>query len=96
MPRCAYLSKWQKGCPTLAMAEPIEVEVRVDADGRATPRAFTWRGQRMSVVGVGRRWVEADGEHTLVMTPGERVFELLRLPDGRWGIVRAPDRPAVV
>jgi hypothetical protein len=78
------------------MAEPTEVEIRVDADGRATPRAFTWRGQRMSVIGVGRRWIEADGEHILVMTPGERVFELLRSPDGRWGIVRAPDRPAVV
>jgi hypothetical protein len=78
------------------MPEPTEVEVRVDADGQVTPLAFTWRGQRMSVTGAGRRWVEADGEHILVMTPGERIFELLRSPDGRWGIVRAPDRPAVV
>jgi hypothetical protein len=78
------------------MPEPTEVEIRVDSDGRATPLAFTRRGQRVRVVGVGRRWVEADGEHILVMTPGERIFELLRSPDGKWGIVRAPDRPAVV
>ena len=78
------------------MPEPTEVEVRVDADGQATPLAFTWRGQRMSVIGVGRCWVEADGGHILVMTPGERVFELLHLSDGRWEVVRAPDRPAVV
>jgi hypothetical protein len=78
------------------MPEPTEVEVRVDVDGRATPLTFTWRGQHVRVIGAGRRWVDDDGEHILVMTPGERVFELLRSPDGRWGIVRAPDRPAVV
>jgi hypothetical protein len=40
------------------------------------------------VVGVGRRWQAADGEHIMVMFPRDRAVELLHKPDGTWFLVK--------
>ena len=67
--------------------EPIEVTARFDVDGTVTPLRFSWKGQDYPVEGAGRRWLDEDGLHILVMAAGERVFELLSVPqEGRWFI----------
>jgi PncC family amidohydrolase len=61
------------------------VDARVDSEGRISPVAFTWRGERLEVRDVGRRWQEGPEECCLVMTPSDAVFELRFDPDeGRW------------
>ncbi len=70
--------------------EAIEITVHIDKDGRVDPQSFTWRGQPQRVDHSGRRWEAEDGEHILVMTPSERIFELLYArSDGLWYLVSA-------
>jgi PncC family amidohydrolase len=65
--------------------DSIEVTVRFDAQGKATPLQFSWRGQDYRVESTGRRWEDENGQHLLVMIPGGRVFEILFSADnGRW------------
>ena len=67
--------------------EPVEVTARYDTNGKVTPLRFNWQGRDYMVEGTGRRWQAEDGLHLLVMAAGERVFELLFVPqDGRWFI----------
>ena len=67
--------------------DPVEVTARYDMDGKVTPLRFSWQGRDYMVEGTGRRWQADDGLHLLVMAAGERVFELLFVPqDGRWFI----------
>jgi hypothetical protein len=78
--------------------ELIEVEAGVDGQGRVQPKSFFWEGQRHPVQDVGRRWLEAGGEHLLVMTPGGQTWELAHSgPDGGWRLIRklGPDRPSL-
>ncbi len=80
-----------------ARAEPTEVEVHISATGEVRPLSFTWRGTRLPVASVGRRWSDDRGDHWLVMTASpERIFELLRGPDGLWQVVGRTSRPTVV
>ncbi len=72
--------------------EPIQVEVRIGADGIPQPLAFAWEGHRYVVADRGRAWIEDGIRRFLVMTPSEEVFEWALLPDGRWLLARASDR----
>jgi hypothetical protein len=69
--------------------EAVEVIARFEADGKIFPTSFTWKGQTYPVISVGRRWTDSDGQHILVMVPGDNVFELLFNPSaGIWQLVR--------
>ena len=65
--------------------DEVEVTARFDSRGRAIPRSIKWHGIDYFVDSIGRRWVEDDGQHILVMVPGGLVFELLHKPvEGEW------------
>ena len=71
------------------MIEPTEVEARFSTDGQIRVLGFTWHGTRLPVVSYGRSWGADDGLHYLVMTPGDRVYELLYEPvKGLWSVTR--------
>ena len=77
----------------LFVDDPIDVEVRISAQGELRPLAFTWRGQPYPVTGVGRSYLQGEDRYILVMTPGDRIFELRwRMPDNRWFVSRAPQQ----
>ena len=74
------------------MTEPTEVEARFGADGKITVLFFTWRGRRLPVTGEGRAWGADDGFHFLVMTTGERIFELVYHPTSSlWHVAHASE-----
>ncbi|MBN1146169.1 MAG: CinA family protein [Anaerolineales bacterium] len=56
--------------------QAIEVKARFDDQGRIIPVSFTWQGRTYLVEAIGRRWQDEAGQHILVMTPGEKVYEL--------------------
>ncbi len=75
------------------MTEATEVEARFGVDGRINVLSFTWRGRKLPVVSEGRQWGADDGFHFLVMTTGERIFELAyESLTGLWHIVKMPER----
>jgi hypothetical protein len=81
--------------PVRRVDHPTEVEVRFEQDGRPYPLSFTWEGERLRVTSVGRTWLDDAGRHLLVMTMGDRVFELLlRRSDLAWRVVGVPERPS--
>lgn len=59
--------------------DEVDVTARYDKRGRAMPTSINWQGIDYFVSSIGRRWVEDDGQHILVMVPGV-VFELLYKP----------------
>jgi len=73
--------------------DPVSVEVRVSAAGTPRPVAFTWEGRHYKVADYGRTWIEDGVRCYLVMTPAQEIFELRLLPDGRWILARALERP---
>ena len=75
--------------------EPVIVEARIAADGVPKPVAFAWQNRRYEVADWGRTWVKDGVRCFLVMTPAQEVFELCLLPDGRWTLARAPERPHI-
>lgn len=73
--------------------ESVAVEAQFLPDGEIRPTAFTWRGRRWSVVGLGRQWDEADGRHVLIITPDGSRFELcLTSARTNWRLLRAWER----
>ncbi len=73
-------------------SKPITVEVRFAEDGTVWPHRLTWQGQNLPVTGVGRQWTDKAGRHVLVMTPGNRVFELLLDRASLcWRVVQSPN-----
>lgn len=75
--------------------ETTEVEARFSAEGEVSVLSFTWHGHKYPVTSQGRQWRAEDGWHYLVMTTGERVFELVYAgqPErGSWRIEKAPGR----
>lgn len=69
--------------------EPVEVVVRFDRQGKVLPQSFIWRQQEYMVTSMGRRWQDDQGQHILVMTPDERVNELVYVPgEMRWYLKR--------
>jgi hypothetical protein len=74
--------------------EVVTVEAHFLPDGTVQPIAFTWRGRRWSVTGVGRQWDDADGKHVLIEVPDGSRFELcLTAAQGSWRLLRAWERP---
>jgi hypothetical protein len=73
--------------------DPVSVEVSVSAAGIPRPVAFAWEGRRYQVANHGRTWIEDGVRCYLVMTPAQEIFELRLLPDGRWILARALERP---
>jgi hypothetical protein len=77
------------------MTDPTEVEVRFGEDGKITVLSFTWRGRRLPATSMGREWEAEAGHHFLVMTTGERVFELVYESAGaRWRAAPVSGRTA--
>lgn len=67
--------------------EPIEVTARFDEQGIITPLHFTWKGGRYRVESTGRRWLDEEGQHMLVMVSSGLIYELtFRSGEGRWYI----------
>lgn len=65
--------------------DAIEVTADFDAAGRATPLRFSWKGRSYRVMSTGRRWQDEQGQHTLVMVAGEKVYDLVFAAcEGRW------------
>jgi hypothetical protein len=75
--------------------ERIEVTARVNQQGLGIPFSFTWKGITYQVDSVGRRWVDEEGEHILVMVrPDNQVFELLYDAEcDVWGMVKKHEPP---
>ena len=73
--------------------DPVSVETHVNVDGTPQPLAFAWEGRRYEVANQGRTWIEGSVQCFLVMTPAQEIFELRLLPDGRWILARALERP---
>ena len=64
--------------------QTIEVEVRIGADGSATPIRLMWHGSWTHITQISRRWSDASGDHYLVMIFPPQVIDLIRTPDGLW------------
>lgn len=62
----------------------VEVEVRIGADGSATPMRLMWQGSWTNITQVSRRWSDAAGDHYLVMIFPPQVIDLIRTPEGHW------------
>ena len=68
-----------------------QVEARFDADGRVAVRRVAWQRRQYEVISQGRQWAAEDGQHLLVMTRGERVFEIVyETETGAWRLARGP------
>ncbi len=79
---------------------PTAVEARFDEEGRVIPMTFHWRGRKVRISDVGRRWTEPHGPHQLrhylVMTPALDTFELCLDTDAmQWKITRVWEREIV-
>lgn len=69
--------------------EAIEVTAHFDEQGTITPLRFTWKKGDYRVVSTGRRWVDEDGQHFLVMVGDERIYELIyHSGEGLWYLRR--------
>ncbi len=72
--------------------EPVEVTARFNSDGRIIPLNFSWREVNYKVSSVGRSWEDEAGRHILVMTPGDRIYELVFVPTESLWYLRPLDR----
>jgi hypothetical protein len=77
--------------------EPIEVTAHFNVQGTVTPLHFTWKGGRYRVESTGRRWLDDNGQHMLVMVASGQIYELtFKGGEGCWYIGQAsPKRVAV-
>ena len=64
--------------------QPVEVEIRVDAEGKTTPLRVRWQGRWAQVAQISRTWSDDTGEHFLIMILPERVLDLIRTAEGVW------------
>ncbi len=56
------------------------VDARFEADGMIRPLAFVCKGRSMRITDWGRRWEKEGTRHFLVMTMGDRIWELRFMP----------------
>jgi hypothetical protein len=75
--------------------DTAEVEVRFDTEGGITVLSFVWQGAHYPVTSQGRQWEAADGWHILVMTTGDRMFELVWGGRGPWQVLKVAGRQMV-
>ena len=76
--------------------ETVEVTARFDTQGGITPTSFVWQGRAYRVDSTGRHWEAKDGQHILVMVPGNRAYHLIF--NNRtciWKLVRGSEIPTV-
>ena len=59
-----------------ALNEETAVMAYFSVAGEISPRRFTWRGNTLSVEGVGRRWREGSELCIVALAAGGRPFEL--------------------
>lgn len=77
------------------MSTPATVEARFAEDGDIAILSFTWQGRALPVTGMGRRWDENGAAHFLVMTLGERIFELIfERAAGKWTVSETSPKKA--
>lgn len=41
------------------------------------PVSLSWGGEMLEIIDIGRFWEDELGKHFLVMTPGDKIFELV-------------------
>lgn len=77
--------------------EPIEVTAHFNEQGTITPLHFTWKGGKYRVESTGRRWLDDNGQHMLVMVASGQIYELtFKSSEDRWYIGRVkPNHMAV-
>jgi len=69
----------------------IHVEARFRDDGEILPLAFVWEERRFAIFALGRQWQKGLSHHFLVMTSGEKVFEITyNVDEGNWHMGRSP------
>jgi hypothetical protein len=56
------------------------VDARFETDGTIRPLAFVWKEQSMRITDWGRQWKKEGTYHFLVMTVGDRIWELRFMP----------------
>lgn len=72
--------------------EPVEVTARFSIDGKILPLNFSWRQKSYKITSVGRSWENETGRHILVMTPGDRIYQLVFVPAESLWYLRPLDR----
>jgi len=74
-----------------------QVDADIRPDGQVTPRAFTWRGQRLLVDSIGRQWLEGSRRHVLVISRSGETLELaVTMPAMSWTGRLISQRPKMV
>lgn len=68
----------------LGAYRPVAVEFSGEGVDSLRIRSLYWRGQRVGIESVGRRWEDARGSHFLALSSQGKVYELLRRADGCW------------
>lgn len=69
--------------------ESVEVNATFSEQGLVTPLSFKRAGRNYHVDKVGKRWVDESGMHFLVLTPLDRLSELVFSPATcRWHQVK--------
>jgi hypothetical protein len=56
--------------------DPVQVTGTIDDQGQVNLQSLTWRGQRYSIVALGRQWSEEDGRHVMAEAADGTRFEL--------------------
>ncbi len=56
------------------------VDTAFEPDGKMRPLAFVWNGRSMKVTDWGRQWEKEGARYFLVMTAGDRIWELCFTP----------------
>jgi hypothetical protein len=64
--------------------QSVEVEIRIDAEGKSVPLRVHWNGRWAQIAQISRTWADDTGEHFLIMILPERVLDLIRTPEGSW------------
>lgn len=66
-------------------AQPVEVEIRIAANGTVTPLRVMWQGRWATIAQISRHWADDSGDHWLVMIyPPELILTLTHTADGAW------------
>ncbi|MBN1427631.1 MAG: hypothetical protein JXB07_04545 [Anaerolineae bacterium] len=77
--------------------QPVDVEIRVTAEGDITPLRFTWRGSWYSIAQIGRTWADEDGDHWLIMAAlPHLIVDLVHTHENRWLAEQKSSRPRIV